>query len=68
MYNQRNQEQRVVKRSLSQITVKVSKWILLHLVEIKTLMSLNTLQGYCKLSLKNKPNITNKLGVKNKLN
>ena len=48
--------------------MRVSKWILVHLVEIKILMSLNTLYGYCKLGLKFKPNITNTSGGKNKLN
>jgi hypothetical protein len=54
--------------------MRVSKCILLHLVEIKTLRSLNTYYVYCKLGLKIipnrkiKPNRKVKLNRKNKLN
>ena len=48
--------------------MRVSKCILLHLVEIKILMSLNTYHVYCKLSLKIKPNIKMKPNIKIKPN
>jgi hypothetical protein len=48
--------------------VRVSKYILLYLVEFKILMPLYTLYGYCKLGLKIKPNIINISDGKNKLN
>jgi hypothetical protein len=48
--------------------MRVSKCILLHLVEFKILGSLNTRFVYFKLSLKNKLNVEIKPNVKNKLN
>jgi hypothetical protein len=47
--------------------LRVGKCILLHLVEIKILMPLNSWYGYCKLGLKKKPNINNTSDGKNKL-